>query len=108
MTTEFVDELRDLMPHSIIVEPFLGRDRFGAPTYGAAVTYQGRVANKTRNVIGADGQQVVSSGDVVLATITTVSVDDRVTLPGGKQPVLLASNMNADETGDAFVTLYFQ
>lgn len=93
-----IDDWLDLMPLTVVVEPFVTRDQAGVATYGTAVSYRARVNNKAHNVIGPDGQMVLASGTVWLATTSSIGVDDRVTLPDGTIPRILASNGEYDET----------
>jgi hypothetical protein len=95
---EFLDFLRQ----TITVEPFTGRNQFGAPTYGAAVSYNARVGGKQMLVRDTQGQQVVSRQQVWIATAAVIKIVDRLTLPAGydpQVPVILSVERPPDETG---------
>lgn len=104
----FADLFVDMMPDTLTVEAFLGRDTYGAATYGPARTYTARVNNVQRNVLNAQGQMVVAKGRAWLDTVDTITVNDRVTLDDGTQPVLLNMNQVPDETGPAYTSFDFQ
>lgn len=78
-----VERFRHLMGQSVSVAPFSGRDGYGEPTYGSAVTYRARVVGKIRNVRSASGQEVVSSQTVYLMTAAVVTPLDKLTLSTG-------------------------
>lgn len=103
----FADLFADMMPSSISIRPLTGYSGT-APTYGTAVTYQGRISMRARNIIGRDGQTVVSRGRAWLDTVAAITVNDLVTLPDGSQPVLLAVNLQYDESGPAYTQVDFQ
>lgn len=104
----FADLFADMMASSITVQPLIGRADDGAPVYSSPLTYQARISMKTRNVIGKDGQTVVARGQAWLDTVDPITVNDLFIMPDGSKPIVLAVNLNYDETGPAFTNIAFQ
>ena len=94
-------EWDDMLPHTITVEPFTGINTFGAATYGAAVTYRARIQGKNRLVTAVNGEEAVSHITMYLQR-TTISPQDRVTLPAPFSPTvpnILDVQHVSDESG---------
>lgn len=102
----FADDFRDMMRQTVKVEPFLVRDQYNAPTYGAAKFYIARVNDTRKNIIGPDGQLIAIRGIAWLDTADPLSVDDRVTLPDGTRAKLVEVNAAPDETGGTAITRF--
>lgn len=102
-----ISDWLDMMTQVVTVEPFVSRDAYGAATYGAATDYQARVNYKSHFIRTADAEQVVARGTAWLAADGPISVNDRITLPDGSQPLLLDSNGENDEAGPLYVRLDF-
>ncbi len=99
-------DLLALMPHTVTVEPLTGRDDYGRPTYGAAVQYRARVVGKQKLVRAADGAERVSATTVYLASAPGVGPEDRITLPDGSRPPILAVSKVPDEKGAHHEVVY--
>lgn len=95
-----------LMPHQVTIQRFTGRDLFGQPQYGPPEVYRARVVGKQRLVRSRDGTEKVSATQVYVFGAPAVSVEDRITLPDGSQPPILAVSRVPDETGDHHVVIY--
>lgn len=105
----FADLFTDLMPTTVTVELITGRDYQGKATYGPpSDPYPARVNNVQRNVIGPDGQLVVARGRAWIDTVAPFTVNDRVTLADGSQPILLNVNQVPDENGPAYTSIDLQ
>lgn len=100
----FIDDLLDLMPNTVTVQPFVSRDSYGAASYGSPVSYRARVNYKTHNILGSDGQLILSNGTIWMACDDPMTADDRVTLDDGSTPVILKVVRETDETGLAVYT----
>jgi UDP-N-acetylglucosamine enolpyruvyl transferase len=107
---------RPFMKQRVSVEALTGRDAYGAPTYGTAVTYGARVVGRRRSVLNAAGEEVVSSQTVYLASGDNVLPTARVTLSTGDvgsteswalQPTILATGRYPDETGAMLYTALY-
>lgn len=102
----FADWL-DMCPHSVVVEPYVSTDQYGALSFGAPVTYRARVQGKDRYLANVSGEEVVSSITVYVAGI--VGVKDRITLPAPfspSQPNILNVSYVSDENGQHHTVIY--
>lgn len=88
----------DLMPHTIMIEPYLDRDQYGRRIYGQAVQLRCLVSGVNQLVRAKDGAQVVSSTRVNIAGPATITNQDRITLPDGSRPDIAAVRTFADPT----------
>lgn len=104
----FYTDFEDMMAANITVSQVLGRDTYGAITYGSPNTYKARVVYKTHNVIGPSGQLVSARGYAIIATIEPIDINDQVLLPDGTTPKLLVVTQESDETGPAYTRIDFQ
>lgn len=99
--SDFIAELRELGCQVIVHEPVSGRDAYGAPTYGPAVTYYGR-AMDSDDRISAQGQpEVLATGKIIILDTPTIKIDDRVYVSGAAAPYPVAKKISQspDETG---------
>ena len=105
-----VSDWLDLMPFTITYEAVATRDEYGKViTYATAVSYRARVTYKHMRVASrATGQDVIASIQVWLnGVISTINVDDRVTLPDGTTPLIVSWDLVSDETGNHHVKIFF-
>jgi len=99
----------ELMSQTITIEPYLGSSAKDVPTFGPAKTFKCRTVMKSRNVLGRDGQEVVSRGYAIIGSIDPMTVNDRITLgDDGSQAVVLNLNPENDEIGPLYTRLDFQ
>jgi len=104
-----VSDWLDLMPFTITYEAVATRDAYGKVlTYADSVDYRARVTYKHQRVASrATGQDVIASIQVwIEGVITTINVDDRVTLPDGTTPLIVAWDLPTDEIGNHHCKLY--
>ena len=102
-----------LFTETATIEPPTGRDRYGATTYGTAVSYRAYCQPKVRMVRVKDGQQKVSNLRVRLINLdysapAFIDPDSRLTLPAGyapQQPIILTAELSTDERGASHVIL---
>jgi hypothetical protein len=92
-------EFLDLMPATVSHAPFVSRDEFGAPTYGASTDYRARVIYKPTHVRGPAANIVLAKGVVWIAGTPGIQSEDRITLPDGTTPPILAVARIPDENG---------
>lgn len=104
----FAQDFAELLPDTVVVAPFTGRDDYGAPTFGAPVTVKGRLVFRNTMVRRADGAQVVSGSFVRLPPIAGFTAEGQCIVNGQERPV--ASIQRApDETGvDYYLLVMFQ
>lgn len=97
-----MDELADLMPHTIAIKPFSSDDKYGDPAFGASVNYTGQIEQKSKLVRDLNGKEVVSQTRVYLNTTTVIGKKDEVTLPSGydpQTPPIINVEISSDENG---------
>jgi len=101
-------DLLALMPHSVSVAHRASQDKYGAITYGSGTTWRARIQSKITLVRNSQGLEAVSRTQAYLAGVAHVGIRDRVTLPDGTAPVILAIATFPDEKGDAYEVIYFE
>lgn len=104
-----LEDVLPLMVQTVTLTPWTGQNAYGEPTYGTAVSYTARVEGKVRMVRDSIGVERVSTVAVYLATTTSISPKDKLTLPSGwtpQSPPLLAVQRHADDSGDSHMVLY--
>jgi len=102
------DEFLELMPHEVTVAKVSSRNSYGEVTYGAAsAPIRARVVRKARMVRTDSGDEAVSSAHAWLAGAPGVTTADKVTLPDGTAPPIIAVERYPDEDGDHHELLLF-
>lgn len=96
-------DLAALMVDTVGLELYQSRDLFGAATYGPLGSFKCRIEPVNQKVFAAAGNgevvERVASSRIYLAEAPVVGVNDRITLPDGSQPRILAVEANGDERG---------
>lgn len=112
-------ETRDfdtMMPHTVQVTPYTGRDKYGKPTYNeaATVSYTCRIVGK-----GMALRRDMNDDDTLLYDIyldgeqshdAPITVWDKLTIPApfnpmGSNPIIFAVGRYADDDGEHHVKL---
>ncbi|MBE0430031.1 MAG: hypothetical protein IBX61_09220 [Thermoleophilia bacterium] len=70
------------LPDTIAIEPYEGTSGHGQPVYGSAVDARASFTGKRRLVKKPDGQEVVSSGTVLLRPDVNCPMKSRITRDG--------------------------
>jgi hypothetical protein len=99
-------DLLELMTEEVTIEPYAARTGRGIVSYGAGTAYQCRIVGKRRMVRDAEGAEIVSTRTIYLGSAPGVTVQDRLTLPNGDQPVILSVASTPDEDGTYYETIY--
>lgn len=103
------------MRQAVSIAPFSAADAYGQPSYGSAASYRARVVGRVRFVRDAQGQEVVSTHTVYLASNPGVTVKDQLTLSTGdagstentvRKPAILSVGTFPDERGRFCTILY--
>lgn len=102
-----LSDLSDLFGATIEHAPAVGFDAFGDPAHGDPAPYRARVLYRARLVRDAKGVQTVSRGEVWIAAPLSVGLQDRITLPDGTTPKILAAELLTDEAGPSHAHIYF-
>lgn len=87
-------QLRQLLVHTVTIQPWTGHGFDGQPTFGTGTTYPARIVGKTmqmRNtfaaIVGAAEESVPTFSIYLPADETTrISTRDRITVPAQFQP----------------------
>lgn len=103
--------LLSLFDQTVTVRRSTGQNSRGDRLYSTtAQTYKARQENKTTLVKDRLGQDVVSKTRCFVAATSTgfpgIHVDDRVTMPDGTQPKLIAVDALRDDVGPNHEVLY--
>lgn len=95
----------ELLQQEIAFRPMTGRNEYGAPAFGASVTYQARVRLAFRRVTSRiTGEDTISSAQAWVMGALTPNMDDEFTLPDGRTPGLINWEQFPDETGEMMFT----
>jgi hypothetical protein len=103
-----LDEWGDMLPHTVTIEPFTGLDQRGEYSYGAGVSYRGRVQGKATLVTNTQGEEMVSHVTIYIP-YASVTAQDRVTLPSPfspTQPSIMTVQQVSDGTGQHHTVIY--
>lgn len=110
MPAPILPELLDLFPDTVTVEEPLGFTTRGVPTgYASAKTYRARVLGSLRMVRGADGQERVSSMQILVGSSDQISQKARITLPARftpRTPTVITVRPATDENGPHHSRIY--
>ena len=111
-TSEFLLELLDLCPSVLEWSPLVGRDRYGAPTYGDPTYYPCQNASKlsrsaafSRTVKGEGAEILAESTIIVLAVLDSLTYEDQVSVDGGKAYLIANWQIYSDETGPLYTEI---
>jgi hypothetical protein len=74
----------------VLVQSWLSQDALGTPGYGPVVATRALVEAKTRRLTAVDGREVLATTKLTLLEPRTVTTRDRLTLPDGSTPPILA------------------
>ncbi len=98
-----------LFVHTVTLEPFVSRDVYGKPTYGAPITVKAKIEKSEEQLLTPEGQSLVSSRKVFLASQdTSITPEWRLTLPAGfgpTQPQILQVRPVNDHNGVNHIVL---
>lgn len=103
-----ISSFADCMPTTVTREPFSVMDKYGQRSYGAGVAILSRVQEKQERVTIASGEEVLSRGKVYMAEIVGWDTSDRITLPDGTTPEILAVQKLNDENGPHHEVVIFK
>lgn len=87
---------------TLTVQAYSGFDAYGSPIWAtptAASTYACLIIPKVQSVRGRTGVEEVSSVQIYLSGNTTVAIEDKITLPDGSQPLVMAVQKYPNFTG---------
>jgi len=105
--------LRGRLNQTVTVAAYAGNNAYGDASYASsATTYVARVEGKQHEVVDTRGQDVLARGMVFIGPTSTgglpaVKVQDKVTLPDGTTPPLLAVDTVRDRDGVNHQVLHY-
>lgn len=99
----------EMMPDTITFNAGSAIDKYGKRTYGGTeTTASGRVIYETRLMKNLEGQDIVSTGRVVLyGAYPSLTLADKITLPNGTSPVIVSLETKKDTGGNHHTVVHF-
>lgn len=99
----------EMMPDTITFNAGSAIDKYGKRTYGGDVTSaRGRVIYETRLMKDLEGQDIVSTGRVILyGPYASLTLSDKITLPNGSTPVIVSLETKKDTGGNHHTVVHF-
>ncbi len=86
-------QIKAWLNQEAIIEPFIKNDGRGKPTYGDARTLACYISGERKMVRDAQGQEVVSMESLFFegtSEAQAIRSVDRITMPDGKRPPIIA------------------
>lgn len=100
--------LAELMVDTVTIAAVSSKDAYGKRTWGSATTYPAcRVQSGDHKVLDLAGQEKVATGRVYIPNAPTVTLNDRLVLPDGSVPPILAVDRLADERGAHHTVVHY-
>ena len=99
----------EMMPDTITFNAGSAIDKYGKRTYGGTVTSaRGRVVYETRLMKDSEGQDIVSTGRVLLyGAYPSLTLADKITLPNSTTPVIVSLETKKDTGGNHHTVIHF-
>ena len=99
----------EMMPDTIVFNAGSAIDKYGKRTYGGTETSaRGRVIYETRLMKDSEGQDIVSTGHVILyGPYVGFTLKDKITLPNGNTPVIVGLETKKDVGGNHHTVVHF-
>lgn len=96
-------ELVEMMNQEVILAPSTGLDEYNNPTLGAPVSVKCYIERQNKRAVDRVGREVISTAQIILAAPeTTVTLNDQLTMPDGKQPPIINLIAAPDENGEPY------
>lgn len=101
-----ISDFADMFPQTIVHSEFGGRDAYGKRSFGSPTSYSARVINRNKLVKASDGSEKMSTSQVWIQGLPTVTPEDQIELPDGTTPIILAVEEYPDQDGDHHVKVF--
>lgn len=88
-----------LFKSSVTISTRASHNNYGEPSYGSGTAYSARIHAKEGFVRSASGETIEYTTVVWVASTKAFTVDDRVALPDGSTPQVVAVERPFDEDG---------
>ena len=93
---------------SITVYAYTGFDSYANPVWSTTgSTYAAFVLEKMKSIRDKAGVDKISNTQIYLDGSVSINIEDKITLPSGEQPIILAVQRFPDFTGDYVLTEVF-
>jgi hypothetical protein len=100
--------LAELMTDTVTIAAVSSLDSYGKRTHGTPTTYSAcRIQTGNRKVTAPDGQERVAVGRVYLPNAPTVTINDRLLLPGNVLAPIIAVDEFHDEQGTHHTIVHY-
>lgn len=104
-----IDDVRDLLTGTVRHGRAVARDKYGrVTTWTPDAAYPARVVYRHQLVRSHTGDFVASRGHAWIFGADNISPDDRITLPDGSAPNLLAAECYSDEADGHHHKVFFK
>jgi hypothetical protein len=95
-----------MMPSVLKVYKRSARNKYGEPSFSSTpVEYRCRVMDEDRLTRTAENTDAVVAGKVIIFGVADITLDDKVELPDGSEPVIVAVDQHTDEDGPHHTTI---
>jgi|SRR5215831_17364259 len=74
--------LKAMLHDPVTIAPYTGQDLYGSPSYGAPVTYLGRIERHFLTMLGTTGAQLVESTQIFLAEDAVIDERSQLSIEG--------------------------
>ena len=95
----FEAQFLSLMNSTVTLSTRSGHNSYGEPSFGSGTGYRARIHEKAGFVRTADGETLEITTEVWVNSTKAFTVDDRIQLPNGTTPQIVAVNRPFDEDG---------
>ena len=108
MTVAIAKDFSVMMPHTVVVYGSSTLDKYGKQSYsGSGTSYQCRLIWDSRMIRDTDGREILEAGRAIVYGVATVDVNDKITLPDGRTPLVTSVSQLKDEVGDHHTVIGF-
>jgi len=95
-------DFADWLNQEVKLEHSLSVNEYGEHSYDLQVMVMGRIEHKRRAILTKDNETLISLVTIYVPSEPVVNADDRLTLPDGTTPVILAVDKQPDEYGQIY------
>ena len=96
------------MKQTITRYAYSGVDDDGRPTHSAVgETIACRIDMKRKKFIDFQGNELITSAQIIVSEEYTMNINDRIVLPDGSEPIIQVVEGNVDADGNAHHTVVY-
>jgi len=101
-------QLSQLLQQTLLIYPYVSTDFHNDFTWSSiATSVKARIQSVAKIVRNKQGQEMYSTCTIYVDNTVTVSERDKIVLPNGVIPEILAINSEPDETGANYYTAIY-